>query len=295
LVPRQLLEAPGDWRLRRPRLAGGGWPFQRGNGHYPDLDDTAAVVWAMRRSGDRERYSHTVSRALDWLAGMQSANGGFAAFDVDNTNYYLNEIPFADHGALLDPPTSDVTARVVTAFALAGRPQDAAAQGRALAFLRDEQEADGSWFGRWGTNYVYGTWSVLTAFAHAGIGSADPAVRCAVAWLQARQNADGGWGESNDSYEPGRAAARAAASTPHHTAWALLGLLAAGEVEAEPVRRGVEYLLRTQQADGLWSDPGFTAPGFPRVFYLRYHGYCAYFPLWALAAYRGRLRPGTLH
>ena len=131
--------------------------------------------------------------------------------------------------------------------------------------------------------------------SHAGISSADPAVRRAVAWLQARQNADGGWGESNDSYEPGRAAERVAASTPHHTAWALLGLLAAGEVEAEAVRRGVEYLLRTQQADGLWSDPSFTAPGFPRVFYLRYHGYCAYFPLWALAAYRGRLRPGTLH
>jgi len=295
LLPRQLLEAPGDWRLRRPRLAGGGWPFQRANGHYPDLDDTAAVVWAMRRSGDRERYSHAVGRALDWLAGMQSTNGGFASFDVDNTDYYLNEIPFADHGALLDPPTSDVTARVVTAFALAGRPQDAAAQARAIAFLREEQEADGSWFGRWGTNYVYGTWSVLTAFAHAGISSADPAVRRAVAWLQARQNADGGWGESNDSYEPGRAAERVAASTPHHTAWALLGLLAAGEVEAEAARRGVEYLLRTQQADGLWSDPGFTAPGFPRVFYLRYHGYCAYFPLWALAAYRGRLRPGTLH
>jgi len=243
LLPRQLLEAPGDWRRRRPRLAGGGWPFQRGNGHYPDLDDTAAVVWAMQRSGERERYSHAVGRALDWLVGMQSTNGGFAAFDMDNTSYYLNEIPFADHGALLDPPTSDVTARVVTAIAVVGRPQDAAAQVRAIAFLRKEQEADGSWFGRWGTNYVYGTWSVLTAFAYAGIDSADPA----------------------------------------------------GEVEAEAVRRGVEYLLRTQQADGLWSDPSFTAPGFPRVFYLRYHGYCAYFPLWALAAYRGRLRPGTLH
>jgi len=295
LLPRQLLEAPGDWRRRRPRLAGGGWPFQRGNGHYPDLDDTAAVVWAMQRSGERERYSHAVGRALDWLVGMQSTNGGFAAFDMDNTSYYLNEIPFADHGALLDPPTSDVTARVVTAIAVVGRPQDAAAQVRAIAFLRKEQEADGSWFGRWGTNYVYGTWSVLTAFAYAGIDSADPAVRRAVVWLQARQNADGGWGENNESYEPGRAVERAAASTPHHTSWALLALLAAGEVEAEAVRRGVEYLLRTQQADGLWSDPSFTAPGFPRVFYLRYHGYCAYFPLWALAAYRGRLRPGTLH
>jgi squalene-hopene/tetraprenyl-beta-curcumene cyclase len=212
---------------------------------------------------------------------------------VDNTNYYLNEIPFADHGALLDPPTSDVTARVVTALALAARKQDAPALARALAWLRSQQESDGSWFGRWGTNYVYGTWSVLTAFAQAGVGSDDAAVRRAVAWLESRQNADGGWGESNDSYVPSQAAQRAA-STPHQSAWAVLGLLAAGEA-SEAVRRGVDYLLRTQQPDGLWSDASFTAPGFPRVFYLRYHGYCAYFPLWALAAFRNRSRLGTLH
>ena len=294
LLPRQLTEAEGDWRLRRPHLAGGGWAFQRANPHYPDLDDTAVVAWAMHLSGDRERYSHAVNRALDWLIGMQSRNGGFAAFDVDNTHYYLNEIPFADHGALLDPPTSDVTARVATALALVGRPQDAAPLARALAYLRAEQESDGSWFGRWGTNYVYGTWSVLTALAQAGIPSDDPMVRRAVSFLKLRQNADGGWGESNDSYAPERTG-EPAASTPHHSAWALLGLLAAGEVESEAVRRGVEYLLRTQQPDGLWSDPSFTAPGFPRVFYLRYHGYCAYFPLWALAACRSRLRVGTLH
>jgi len=293
-LPRQLLEAPGDWRLRRPRLAGGGWAFQRANAHYPDLDDTAVVAWAMHLSGEHERYAYPVNRALDWLVGMQSRNGGFAAFDVDNTDYYLNEIPFADHGALLDPPTSDVTARVATALALIGRPQDTAALARALAFVREEQEADGSWFGRWGTNYVYGTWSVLTAFAHAGIGPDDPAVRRAVSWLVARQNADGGWGESNDGYVPGRSAERAS-STPHQSAWALLALISAGEVASETVRRGVGYLLHTQQADGLWDDPSFTAPGFPRVFYLRYHGYCAYFPLWALAAYRSRVRVGTLH
>jgi squalene-hopene/tetraprenyl-beta-curcumene cyclase len=294
LLPRQLLEAPGDWRLRRPHLAGGGWAFQRANAHYPDLDDTAVVAWAMHLSGDRQRYAQAVNRALDWLVGMQSSNGGFAAFDVDNTDYYLNEIPFADHGALLDPPTSDVTARVVTALALVGRPRDAVPRARALAFLREEQEADGSWFGRWGTNYVYGTWSVLTAFAYAGIAADEPAVRRAVRWLESRQNADGGWGESNDSYDPGQTK-DPVASTPHQSAWALLGLLAAGEVDSEAVRRSVGYLLRAQQPDGLWSDPGFTAPGFPRVFYLRYHGYCAYFPLWALAAYRSRARVGTLH
>ena len=293
LVPRQLLEAPGDWRRRRPALAGGGWPFQRANAHYPDLDDTAVVAWAMHLD-DRERYANPVRRALDWLVGMQSRNGGFAAFDVDNTDYYLNQIPFADHGALLDPPTSDVTARVATALALVGRPQDALPLARALAFLREQQEADGSWFGRWGTNYIYGTWSVLVALAQAGVDSNDDAVRRAVSWLLSRQNADGGWGESNDSYVRGRGG-ELVASTPHQTAWALLGLLASGAGDSEAVRRGVVYLLQTQQPDGLWSDESFTAPGFPRVFYLRYHGYCGYFPLWALAAWRGRARVGTLH
>ncbi|HEY6823959.1 MAG TPA: squalene--hopene cyclase, partial [Steroidobacteraceae bacterium] len=294
LQPRQLLEAPGDWRTKRPTLAGGGWAFQRANSYYPDLDDTAVVAWAMHRSAERERYVPAVDLALDWLVGMQSSNGGFAAFDVDNTSYYLNEIPFADHGALLDPPTSDVTARVVTVLALVGRPHDAAALERANAYLRAEQEADGSWFGRWGTNYLYGTWSVLTALAQAGIGPDDAAVRRAVSWLEARQNADGGWGESNDSYARECIDGRAA-STPHQSAWAVLALLAAGGVGSESVRRGIHYLLRTQSADGLWSDPNFTAPGFPRVFYLRYHGYCAYFPLWALAAYRARARLGPFH
>ncbi|HVH84302.1 MAG TPA: squalene--hopene cyclase, partial [Steroidobacteraceae bacterium] len=294
LEPLQLLGAPGDWQAARATLRGGGWPFQRANDYYPDLDDTAAVTWAMERALEGGRYAYAEERALDWLAGMQSSNGGFASFDVDNTRYYLNAIPFADHGALLDPPTSDVTARVVTALAVSGRAQDAAALERAVAFLRAEQEADGSWFGRWGTNYIYGTWSVLTAFSHAGIAPDDPAVRRAAAFLAARQNPDGGWGESNDSYWRERGGTPAA-STPHQSAWAILGLLAAGEAATEAVQRGVRYLLRAQRADGLWSDPAFTAPGFPRVFYLRYHGYCAYFPLWALAAYRSHSRPGTLH
>ena len=295
LQPLQLLQNPGDWRVRRPHLAGGGWAFQFSNSHYPDLDDTAVVAWAMHQASDPARYSHNLECALDWLVGMQSGNGGFASFDVDNTHYYLNHIPFADHGALLDPPTSDVTARVATVLARVGRPQDQAALRRAIAFLRQEQEADGSWFGRWGTNYIYGTWSVLTAFAQAGISPNDPATRRAVSWLEARQNADGGWGESNDSYAYQHPAAGKLASTPHQSAWALLGLLAAGEAGSDAVRSGVQYLLRTQQADGLWSDPSFTAPGFPRVFYLKYHGYCAYFPLWALAAYRTLTRLGTTH
>ena len=295
LKERQLLDEPGDWQIKRPDLPGGGWAFQFANGHYPDLDDTAVIAWSMHRSNEPERYTESVTRALDWLAGMQSTNGGFAAFDVDNTHYNLNYIPFADHGALLDPPTSDVTARVVTAMALVGRPQDRPAMARAIDFLRKEQMPDGSWFGRWGTNYVYGTWSVLMAFAQAGLGPNDDSVRRAVDWLAASQNADGGWGESNDSYGWQSRQAEKPPSNPYQTAWALLGLLASGEAGSPVVRNGVDYLLRTQQQDGLWSDPTFTAPGFPRVFYLRYHGYCKYFPLWALSAYRNLSRHGAAH
>jgi squalene-hopene/tetraprenyl-beta-curcumene cyclase len=302
LKTRQLLDEPGDWRVNRPGLAGGGWAFQFANDYYPDLDDTAVVVWAMHQARDSGRYEESVRRALDWLVGMQSSNGGFAAFDADNTSYYLNKIPFADHGALLDPPTSDVTARVVTVLARVGRPQDRPALERAIAYLREEQETDGSWFGRWGTNYIYGTWSVLTAFAQAHIGADDPAVRRAVEWLTLKQNLDGGWGESNDTYAHAttdRAHATGERgkfpSTAYQTAWALLGLLAAGEARSDAARRGAEFLIRTQQADGLWSDLSFTAPGFPRVFYLRYHGYSAYFPFWALAAYRTLTRRGLAH
>jgi squalene-hopene/tetraprenyl-beta-curcumene cyclase len=292
---KQLLDEPGDWRISRPELPGGGWAFQFANGHYPDLDDTAVIAWSMHLANDSARYGESLNRALDWLVGMQSTNGGFAAFDVDNVHYNLNLIPFADHGALLDPPTSDVTARVVTALSIVKRPEDQQALARAIAFLRKEQTDVGSWFGRWGTNYIYGTWSVLMAFGQAGIGSDDEAVRRAVAWLSGQQNADGGWGECNGTYEGHPCPGERTASNPYQTAWALLGLLAVGEGESSVVRFGIDYLLRTQQADGLWSDPTFTAPGFPRVFYLKYHGYCAYFPLWALAAYRNVAQSGADH
>jgi squalene-hopene/tetraprenyl-beta-curcumene cyclase len=292
LLARQLLDEPADWQVKRPGLAGGGWAFQFANSYYPDLDDTAVVVWAMHQARDSTRYAESMRRALDWLVGMQSKDGGFAAFDADNTSYYLNAIPFADHGALLDPPTSDVTARVVTVLAQIGRPQDQQALQRAIAYLRQQQEANGSWFGRWGTNYIYGTWSVLMALAQAHIGAADPAVERAALWLKRQQNPDGGWGESNDSYAHGAREPGEFPSTAYQSAWALLGLLAAGEVQSDAARHGAEFLMRTQQADGLWSDPSFTAPGFPRVFYLRYHGYSAYFPLWALAAYRTLTRRG---
>ncbi|MEA3159640.1 MAG: squalene-hopene/tetraprenyl-beta-curcumene cyclase [Gammaproteobacteria bacterium] len=295
LKTKQLLDEPGDWRVRRPDLPGGGWAFQFANDFYPDLDDTAVVAWAMHQARDSVRYDESVRRALDWLVGMQSRDGGFAAFDADNTCYYLNKIPFADHGALLDPPTSDVTARVVTVLARIGRAQDKPALTRAIAYLRKQQEQNGSWFGRWGTNYIYGTWSVLMSLAQAHIGPDDPVVRRAVTWLKNQQNSDGGWGESNDSYALQSRAAEDFGSTPYQTAWALLALMSAGEASSEAVRRGVEYLLHTRQADDLWSHPSYTAPGFPRVFYLRYHGYSAYFPLWALAAYRNLTRRGIAH
>ncbi|HWF99127.1 MAG TPA: squalene--hopene cyclase [Steroidobacteraceae bacterium] len=291
LLPLQVLEEVGDWRAQRPRVPSGGWAFQYGNAHYPDLDDTAVVAWAMHQARLPERYDASIGRALDWLAGMQSENGGFAAFDADNTHYNLNYIPFADHGALLDPPTSDVTARVVTALSRIRRPQDRAVAERAIAYLRREQEPDGSWFGRWGSNYIYGTWSVLIALEVAGLPADDPAVRRAADWLLSRQNADGGWGESNDSYDLEKYADRSFPSTPYQTAWAVLGLLAAGEAASPAVKRGIEHLLRTQESDGLWTHPTFTSPGFPRVFYLKYHGYSAFFPLWALAAYRRRAEP----
>jgi squalene-hopene/tetraprenyl-beta-curcumene cyclase len=291
LQARQLLEAPGDWREEKPDLPGGGWPFQFRNDHYPDLDDTAVVAWAMW-CADKIRYRAAIERAARWICGMQSRGGGFAAFDADNTHRYLLEIPFADHGALLDPPTADVSARCATLLALLEMvPQCHRALERCTAYLLGEQELDGSWFGRWGTNYIYGTWSAAMALAH----RPDPRVREALKrgadWLKRMQRPDGGWGETNDSYATPSLAGQASRSTAFQTAWAVLGLLAAGETEAPELWRGVEYLLCTQGSDGRWEDPEFTAPGFPRVFYLKYHGYSVYFPLWALARARNVLAP----
>ena len=289
LAPLQLLDDPGDWRINHPDLAGGGWAFQYENAYYPDLDDTAVVAWAMHLAADRERFEEPIRRAADWLCGMQSKNGGFAAFESDNTHYSLNEIPFADHGALLDPPTSDVSARCVALMGQLARTEDAECVRRTLRYLRDEQESNGSWFGRWGSNYIYGTWSVLSALEHVPEADTFAMVKPAVSWLRLIQHADGGWGETNDSYLDPARSCEGDRSTAFQTAWALLGLMAAGEGDSEAVRRGVEYLLEVQEAEGGWSDPEFTAPGFPRVFYLRYHGYSMFFPLWALARYRNHL------
>ncbi|SDH65379.1 squalene--hopene cyclase [Nitrosomonas sp. Nm132] len=285
LIPNQILDAPGDWRESRPDLPGGGWAFQYANPHYPDLDDTAAVAWALHQA-DHVDYQVSKTRAAEWLAGMQSSNGGFAAFDIDNTYYYLNEVPFADHGALLDPPSSDVTARCSGFLAMHGDQRHKQVVERGLAYLFREQESNGAWFGRWGSNYIYGTWSVLEAMRLASVDMEHLAIRRAVQWLKSVQRDDGGWGETNDTYLDPERAGQFEQSTSFQTAWALLGLMAAGEVCSDAVQKGIKYLMETQSADGLWYEPWFTAPGFPRVFYLKYHGYSKYFPLWALIRYR---------
>ena len=290
LLPKQVLDIKGDWAVKRPDLRPGGWAFQYNNAHYPDLDDTAVVVMAMdrarRETGSRD-YDSAIDRAREWILGMQSRDGGWAAFDVDNLEYYLNSIPFSDHGALLDPPSEDVTARCVSMLAQLGETVETSKPlANGVAYLRRTQLPDGSWYGRWGLNYIYGTWSVLCALNAAGVDHQDPAIRKAVVWLQSVQNADGGWGEDATSYKLDYKQFDPAPTTASQTAWALLALMAAGEVDHPSTRQGVQCLISTQTEKGLWDEQRYTATGFPRVFYLRYHGYAKFFPLWALSRYR---------
>ena len=292
LKPLQVLDVRGDWIEARPDVRPGGWAFQYANAHYPDLDDTAVVVMAMDRAqgravADRKRYNASIARGQEWVAGLQSRDGGWGAFDADNNYDYLNNIPFADHGALLDPPSADLTGRCLSMLAqLGGTPDNNPAMKEAIDWLRRDQRQDGSWYGRWGMNYVYGTWSVLCALNAAGLDRTSPMVRKAANWLIAIQNPDGGWGEDGSSYKLDYRGYEKAPSTASQTAWALLGLMAAGEVDQPAVTRGIRYLTDKQGKDGLWEEEHYTATGFPRVFYLRYHGYPKFFPVWALARYR---------
>jgi squalene-hopene/tetraprenyl-beta-curcumene cyclase len=300
LKPLQVLDVKGDWAGEKPDVRPGGWAFQYRNDHYPDLDDTAVVAMAMDRArsrlGSGGVYDTAIDRSVEWTAGLQSKNGGWAAFDADNTYHYLNNIPFADHGALLDPPTVDVAARCVSLLAQLGeRAQSSDRLKRALDYLEAEQEADGSFWGRWGVNYIYGTWSALCAFNAAGLTGDAPVVRKAVDWLLLIQTPDGGWGESCDSYDLAYKGYTPAPSTSSQTAWALLGLMAAGHIDHAAVERGIAWLERAQGTDGLWPEEYFTGGGFPRVFYLRYHGYRKFFPLWAAARYRNLKRANTPH
>ena len=301
LEPLQITDVAGDWAVRKPHVRPGGWAFQYANAYYPDVDDTAVVAMAMDRAAgqgpdDRgSEYKTAIARAREWIEGLQSANGGWGAFDSDNDYDYLNYIPFADHGALLDPPTADVTARCLSMLGQLGEvPSGNPVVARGVDYLLRTQEKDGSWFGRWGMNYIYGTWSVLCALNAVQRDPRSAEVQKAVAWLKTIQNKDGGWGEGGESYALDYAGYCPAPSTPSQTAWALLGLMAAGVVEDNAVTLGVRYLARTQAEDGFWKEERFTATGFPRVFFLRYHGYAKYFPLWAMARYRN-LKSGNRH
>ncbi|MFJ8042314.1 squalene--hopene cyclase [Kitasatospora sp. NPDC096147] len=284
------IRRPGDWSVRRPRLAPGGWAFEFENDNYPDIDDTAEVVLALKRVAhpDPARIDAAVRRGVEWNLGMQSRNGAWGAFDVDNTSTLPNKLPFCDFGEVVDPPSADVTAHVVEMLAETGLADDRRTR-RGIDWLLRNQEADGSWFGRWGTNYIYGTGSVLPALVAAGVPTAHPAVRRAVDWLADRQNADGGWGEDMRSYEdPARWSGRGD-STASQTAWALMALLAAGEgpdgAGSEVVERGVQWLCRTQLPGGSWDEPQFTGTGFPWDFSINYHLYRLVFPVTALGRY----------
>ena len=290
LKSKQLSDEPGDWRISKPNLAGGGWAFQFENPYYPDVDDTAVVGFAMAES-KLPNLEESIHRATRWIVGMQSKNGGYGAFDVDNTHYYLNEIPFADHGALLDPPTSDVSARCAMLMAKVAQNHDEylPALQRTIDYIRTEQEDEGSWYGRWGTNYIYGTWSALLGLEQTSLPKTDPMYVSAVKWLKSKQREDGGWGEDNASYHDKSLSGTYHFSTAFQTAWAVLGLMAAGEGTSPEVKAGIDFILHNQQANGVWNDKCFTAPGFPKVFYLKYHGYDKFFPLWALARFRNEL------
>ena len=284
LASRQVTELHGDWAEIRPDAPPGGWAFQYENAYYPDVDDTAVVAMLLHRNAD-PAAADAVARARDWIVGMQGRDGGWGAFDPDNNHEFLNHIPFADHGALLDPSTADVTARCVSFLAQYGHAAAEPVMARALAYLRGEQEADGAWFGRWGTNYIYGTWSVLCALNAAGLPHTDPAIQRGAKFLLGCQRDDGGWGEDEETYA-GAPPGRYKESTASQTGWALIGLMAAGLVDHPAVARGIDYLVRTQGSDGEWREAAYTAVGFPRVFYLRYHGYRLFFPLLALARFR---------
>jgi squalene-hopene/tetraprenyl-beta-curcumene cyclase len=309
LILREQIFVTGDWAVRRATLRPGGWAFEFENDNYPDIDDTAEVVLALRRlarpldagepavlSGARadDRSAdpraaqadadRAIARGIEWLLGMQSADGGWGAFDADNTRELVNELPFCDFGAVIDPPTADVTAHVLEMLGTEGLSGHERSR-RGLRWLMKEQLSDGSWFGRWGANYVYGTGAAVPAAVAAGVSPRDPSIRRAVGWLATHQNADGGWGEDLRSYDDPEGWSGRGESTASQTAWALLALLAAGEQDSPAVARGVAFLCETQTPSGTWDEPFYTGTGFPGDFYINYHLYRLVFPLQALGRY----------
>ena len=286
----------GDWSVKVPKTEPGGWYFEFNNEFYPDVDDTAQVLLALNKvDNPRERYQYDVAhRAIDWIFAMQCRNGGWASFDKDNTKMIFEAIPFADHNAMLDPPTVDITGRVLEAMSTYGYTRKDKRIERAIKFIYSEQEADGSWFGRWGVNYLYGTFLVLRGLECIGVWNHEPEIQQAAEWIRMVQNADGGWGESCHSYDDINTRG-IGVSTPSQTAWAILGLLSAGDTRSDSVAKGVRWLLDRQNAAGSWDESMgegaqrqaiYTGTGFPRVFYLAYHQYRDYFPLLALTNYK---------
>ncbi len=283
----------GDWRFKNPGTPAGGWAFEFFNDGYPDCDDTAEILMALDRCKvqDEKHKRREMDRALTWLFSMQSANGGWAAFDRDNDHALFNEIPFADHGAMLDPPTVDVTGRILWMLGRIGHATDAPRVRRAIDFIYSEQEYDGCWWGRWGVNYIYGTWLVLTGLHAIGEDMTQPRIRKAVEWIKSHQNEDGGWGETCDSYLDPKLRGQGH-STCSQSAWALMALIETGEAESDTAAKGVQYLIEQQLEDGSWYEDYFTGTGFPGHFYIRYHMYRQFFPLMALSRYRTALRSG---
>ncbi len=277
----------GDWQVKSPDLEPGGWAFEFLNDWYPDVDDSGFVMLAIKdiKVRDKKQKDHAIKRGITWCLGMQSENGGWGAFDKDNTKHLLNKIPFADLEALIDPPTADLTGRMLELLGTFDYPKNHPAVIRALDFLKAEQEPEGPWWGRWGVNYIYGTWSVLGGLEAIGEDMAQPYIRKSVNWLKSKQNLDGGWGEVCESYDD-RSLMGCGPSTPSQTAWALLSLFTAGEVHSISASRGVEYLVATQKHDGSWDEDAFTGTGFPKFFMIKYHIYRNCFPLTALGRYR---------
>jgi squalene-hopene/tetraprenyl-beta-curcumene cyclase len=277
----------GDWAVKVKDVPPGGWYFEFNNEFYPDVDDSAMVLLGLEKvNNPRERYQYEVSqRAIEWIFAMQCKNGGWASFDRDNTKMVFQYVPFADHNAMLDPPTVDITGRVLEMLAAYGYTMEDKRVRRALEFVRREQEPDGAWFGRWGVNYIYGTMQVLRGLQAIGVDHHEACIQQAAEWLRMVQNPDGGWGETCGSYDD-PSTRGVGPSTPSQTAWAVMGLLAANDTRSDSVARGIAYLLSTQKKDGSWDEEEYTGTGFPRVFYLAYHMYRDYFPLIALAAYR---------
>ena len=287
----QQIRKPGDWSIKNPKLPPGGWAFEFANDWYPDVDDSAVILMVLRRvrHPDQRRMDEVIRRGLAWVLGMQSKNGGFAAFDTDNTLELLNRIPFADMEAMIDPPTADITGRILELMGGYHFDSSDPRAARALGFIRKTQEEDGSWWGRWGVNYVYGTWSVLAGLRAIGEDLGGERIRKAVRWLESVQNQDGGFGEDCRSYKDSSQAGRGE-STASQTAWALLGMLAGTRQATGSMERAVDHLLATQNDAGVWDDATWSGTGFPRHFYLKYWWYAAYFPLMALGQYAARLR-----